>query len=246
MHQDRQVIQAWDRSVRLFHWINVASFLLLVALGTAILNAKTLGISVDGKILLKQWHVWAGYVLVINLVWRIVWGFLGAQTGRWRRILPFSKRYIDDLKTDMAERKAGRPLVYLGHNPLARLMVTALFALLITQASTGLLLAATDLYQGPFGAVVASSVVAEGSDPAQLKPYDKTHVDADAYQAMRAWRKPVVETHEWVFFILLGLVVIHIAAVVIAEIKEGEGLISAMVTGKKALRQKPVDSAEHE
>ena len=236
-----QTVKAWDRSVRLFHWINVISFLVLVALGTTILNAKTLGISTEGKILLKQWHVWAGYVLVLNLTWRIIWGFFGNQTGRWRRILPFSKRFPNELKADLSARRAGKPLVYLGHNPLARIMVTALFALLITQASTGLLLAGTDLYQGPFGSLVASSVVAEGSDPALLKPYDKTHLDTEAYAAMRAWRSPIVETHEWVFFILLGLVCIHILAVVLAEIKEGGGLVSAMITGKKVLPSEPVD-----
>lgn len=33
----------WDRSVRIFHWVNVLSILALIAIGTAILNAKALG-----------------------------------------------------------------------------------------------------------------------------------------------------------------------------------------------------------
>jgi cytochrome b len=213
----------------------------LVALGTALLNAKALGVPSEGKILLKQWHVWAGYVLLANLSWRILWGFIGSPTSRWKNILPFTRGFVTQLKADIAARRIGKPPVYAGHNPLARLMVTALFGLLIVQVSSGLILAATDLYQGPLGGWVASSVAAEGVDPGSLKPYDKTGVDADSYDAMRALRGPVIETHEWIFFILLGLVGVHIAAVVLAEIKEGGGLVSAMISGKKALSEEPVD-----
>lgn len=51
--------------------------------------------------------------------------------------------------------RKGDPPAYLGHNPLGRLMITALLFLLITQALTGLVLAGTDLYKPPFGGLVA-------------------------------------------------------------------------------------------
>jgi len=69
----------WDRPVRIFHWLNVLCVLGLIAIGVTILNAKELGISTDGKILLKTWHVYFGYVFVINLIIRIIWGFIKAK-----------------------------------------------------------------------------------------------------------------------------------------------------------------------
>ena len=69
-----KVHPVWDVSVRCFHWINVVSVLGLIAVGVAILNDKALGVTNDGKILLKTVHVWIGYVFALNLLWRFVWG----------------------------------------------------------------------------------------------------------------------------------------------------------------------------
>lgn len=244
MQQQYRPVRAWDRSVRLFHWVNLACVLGLMAIGIVILNAKALGVTDAGKIWLKQWHVWVGYVLVANLTWRIVWGFIGSSTARWRFILPFSSRFVAELRADLQSRRAGKNPTYLGHNPLGRLMVTALILLLSVQALTGITLAATDLYQGPLGSVVAAQVAEAGVDPASLKPYDKTGVDADKYASMRAWRSPVITVHEWVFYLLLGFITVHVLAVVIAEIRERNGLVSAMITGHKMLSGTPVDKHE--
>ena len=62
----------WDASVRWFHWINLLCLLGLIAVGVAILNNEALGLSSDGKILLKTVHVWIGYVFALNLLWRLV------------------------------------------------------------------------------------------------------------------------------------------------------------------------------
>ena len=60
--------QVWDAPTRWFHWINVLCVIGLIAIGVAILNAKALGVTNDGKVLLKVVHVWFGYVLAINLL----------------------------------------------------------------------------------------------------------------------------------------------------------------------------------
>jgi len=49
----RKPYAVWDAPTRAFHWINLLCVLLLVALGTTILNGKSLGITNDGKLLLK-------------------------------------------------------------------------------------------------------------------------------------------------------------------------------------------------
>ena len=52
----------WDGPTRWFHWINVVCVVALAVLGTAILYSEELGVTDDGKVLLKTTHVWFGYV----------------------------------------------------------------------------------------------------------------------------------------------------------------------------------------
>lgn len=53
-------------------------------MGVAILNGTAPGVSIEGKILLKTTHVWIGYVFALNLLWRLIWAFIGGQYARWR------------------------------------------------------------------------------------------------------------------------------------------------------------------
>jgi len=235
----------WDLPTRLFHWINVLCVVTLIAIGTFILNAKVFGVSGDGKILLKTIHVYVGYVFAVNLLWRLVWGFIGNYYSRWKTILPFGKQYRLSLDSYVGGLKRGKTPTYLGHNPLAKLMVTFLFLLLITQASTGLILAGTDLYFPPFGHEIAEWV--SGSDEehknlTEIKPGSDVGVDPVLYAEMRSYRKPVVTTHVYVFYLLLISIVVHIAAVIFVEFREKNALISAMFTGKKILSEKPLDT----
>ena len=55
--KDLKAYPVWDANVRWFHWINLLSLLGLIAVGVAILNDKALGVTSDGKILLKTVHV---------------------------------------------------------------------------------------------------------------------------------------------------------------------------------------------
>ncbi len=102
-------------------------------------------------------------------------------------------------------------------------------------------LAGTDVYYPPLGAWIAAWVAAPGVDPATLIAGDKTYVDAAAWDAMRAFRGPFIETHETVFFIIVGAVLLHVIGVVVAELREGGSLISAMFTGRKLLDRPPAD-----
>ena len=95
---EMKVHSVWDVNVRYFHWINVVSVLGLIAVGVAILNGKALGVTNDGKVLLKTVHVWIGYVFALNLLWRLVWAFIGGPHAQWRAILPGGTGYATDLR----------------------------------------------------------------------------------------------------------------------------------------------------
>lgn len=233
--------RVWDVPTRAFHWINALSVLALMGLGIALMNAGALGIGNPGKVALKTLHVWIGYAFTANLVWRLVWAFRGNRYARWREMLPGGPGYLQALRSYVASFIAGHPEPYLGHNPLGRIGVAVLFALILVQAATGLVLAGTDLFYPPLGHGIAHSVAAPGVDPSTLVPYSPDLYDPSAYAAMRAWREPFVEAHEIGFFLLLIAVVLHVAAVVITELREGGSLVSAMFTGRKILRGRPVD-----
>lgn len=234
----------WDRSTRWFHWINFVCVVALVALGTAILFAKELGVTDNGKILLKTTHVWFGYVFAVNLAWRILWAFFGNRHAVWSALLPFRKGYGLAFKNYVRGLLRGDESAYLGHNPVARLMVSLLFVLLVVQATTGLVLAGTDIYYPPFGSWIAGWIAAPGINPATIVPYDKAGIDPTTWEAMRSFRFPFITVHYWTFYVLLLAIAIHIAGVVVTELREGGDIVSAMFTGRKVFERKPVDDGE--
>lgn len=229
--------KVWDRSTRIFHWVNATAVILLMMLGTLILNADRF--EIGNEVMLKKVHASVGYVFVINLVWRLIWAFIGSHYARWRQILPTS---LAETKSYMTSLASGKPKQYLGHNPLARVNITVFFLVLSVQASTGLIIAGTDLYAPPFGSYFANWVT-EG-DPARLaalQPGDRSQTVESAYTEMRAFRAPVITMHIFGFYTVLTLVLIHIFGVVVTEFKEKNSVVSAMITGEKVLDDIPSD-----
>lgn len=102
--------------------------------------------------------------------------------------------------------RAGRAARYLGHNPLGALMVLTLLAAVAVQAGFGLFATDdNDLVGGPLYRLV------------------------DEAQNVRATR-----LHGFVFnYVLLPLVVLHIAVNALYTLLKKEPLIQAMVTGRK-------------
>jgi cytochrome b len=235
----------WDAATRWFHWINALCVIALAFVGFVILNAGDLEIETAGKVTLKEIHSWIGYLFVLNLAWRVAWAFLGNRYARWRSILPGGRGYFNALRSYVAAFIAGHPEQYLGHNPVGRIGIAVLFLLIAIQAITGLVLTGTDLFYLPFGHWIAQWIAAPGIDPGTLIPYTPEMYDATAYDEMRAFRKPFAVVHLYSFWALLVVVALHVTAVVITELKEGGSVISAMFTGRKIIRGRPVDDAHN-
>ncbi|MEK1900343.1 MAG: cytochrome b/b6 domain-containing protein [Rhizobium sp.] len=113
----RQTIRVWDPVVRLFHW--------------TIVTACTLNLFIleEGK----YWHRFTGYVVAAAIVIRILWGFVGTKHARFSDFLPTPRRVMEQI-LDMID---GNDKRYLGHNPLASVMMLLLMALLAATALTG-------------------------------------------------------------------------------------------------------------
>jgi len=211
--------KVWDLPTRLFHWINFSTIIGLIIFGLIMLYKKELGItSVEAKIGLKEVHVIIGYVFVLNLAFRILWGFIGNHFARWRTTLP-GKGFLQSVRDYKAS---------LGTDQ-------------IVMAVTGLIRASTDIYFPPFGEFVEDYVAAPGVDPDSLIPYDPAGVDAEKLDRLKAFKGPFGDIHLYAAFILMFIIVVHIAAVVFTDVREGGSIISAMFTGRKVLSGKPVD-----
>lgn len=234
----------WDAGTRWFHWVNALCVVVLAAIGIVLLNAGGLGVSDAGKAALKTVHVWIGYVFVLNLGWRIVWAFFGNRYARWRAILPGGRGYGEAVRSYVTAFTGGPPRHYLGHSPLGRLSVAVLLLLLCMQAVTGLVLAGTDLFYPPIGHWIARWVAAADVAPDLLVPYAPQMYDPAAYEAMRAFRSPFALVHLYSFYALGILLVLHVAAVVVTEIREGGTIVSAMFTGRKIIAGRAVDEDE--
>ncbi|SIS49551.1 Cytochrome b [Thalassolituus maritimus] len=99
---------------------------------------------------------------------------------------------------------SGRESHYLSHNPLGALAVLGLLGLVGFQVISGLFATDDILFEGPLFAWVS---------------YDTSLL--------------LTELHEISFNILLGIVVLHILAVLFHQFVKKEGLIQGMVSGSK-------------
>src|SRR5437879_713005 len=205
----------WDRSVRIFHWLNFVCVLFLSFVGTAINYTRELGVSLPGNLLLKTIHVAVGYVFVLNLSWRLVWGFAGGHYARWRQVLPMGRGFLAELAGYVRSVARRNEPPYLGHNPFGRLSVTAMLLVLVLLGISGLVLAGTDVYMPPFGHAIAKRIAAPGLGPSEVKPHVPEAMSAQEHADMMATvdreasvrvgkglRRPVAIVHEWSYDVL--------------------------------------------
>ena len=90
-------VLAWDWPTRLFHWALVAA---IVSAWFSTRYAETLG---DATL---QWHRYNGYAVLILLVFRVIWGFIGPSTARWKTFVRGPGAAIFTLATPLAGASA--------------------------------------------------------------------------------------------------------------------------------------------
>lgn len=185
-------VKAWDPLVRVFHWSLVLFFLLAFATEDDWMNL----------------HVWAGYAIALLIGFRLLWGIIGTRNARFLTFVKSPQIVLRHLRS-MLSLKASH---YLGHNPVAAVMVIALLASISLVAFSGMVLIAVE-GQGP----LASTLFAGANG------------------------KVMEEIHEFFANFTLLLVFVHVGGVVISSLLEGENLVKAMITGRKKARQQWAD-----
>ena len=136
--EGRVPVTVWDLPTRLFHW----SLVILIGLAWYF-----------GETGAMRWHMLCGQTILVLVLFRLCWGFLGSQTAR----------FSDFVKGPGAALSYGRALLsgrspaVVGHNPLGGLMVVALLLFILIQASTGLF-ANDDIFsEGPLADQVSKA-----------------------------------------------------------------------------------------
>ena len=124
MYTTRQPL--WDVPTRLCHWLIVCC----VALSWWSAEMEYYAV-----------HEWSGYTLIVVVVSRIIWGFIGSRHARFADFLVGPARIRDYLK--------GRPAASAGHNPVGGWSVLLLLTLLLLQACSGLFNSDAVLFSGP-------------------------------------------------------------------------------------------------
>ena len=133
----KKIIRVWDLPIRLFHW-----FLVVFITGSFV------SINLGDEFI--QWHAYFGYSILVLLVFRIVWGFVGSTHARFTSFFPTKKAILDYL--------SGSSPRVLGHNPIGAISVFALLFALSIQVITGLFVDDEVSFKGPLEKYVPSSV----------------------------------------------------------------------------------------
>jgi cytochrome b len=119
----------WDLPVRIVHW-------LIVLAVTASWATHYAGVE------WFAWHRRSGYVVLVLVAFRMVWGFLGTRHARFASFVRGPRFIVEYLR--------GRASGGVGHNPLGALAVMAMLVALLLQASTGLFANDEIMNVGPF------------------------------------------------------------------------------------------------
>ncbi len=116
----------WDLPTRFFHWA------LVLCIGLSWWTGD------QGEL---DRHAWVGYVVLVLVVFRIAWGFVGSRHSRFSDFLAGPGAILAYLR--------GEGGTSPGHNPLGGWSVLIMLLLLLTQAVTGLFNTDDVLFNGP-------------------------------------------------------------------------------------------------
>lgn len=205
-------VKVWDIGVRLFHWTLVVLFTVAYLSG-------------DDEGML---HIYAGYGVIALIAFRILWGVVGTRHARFADFIRGPKATMGYARSLFS----GKPLHYLGHNPLGGWMVIALLLSLAGACWSGLEAYAAEGH-GPLArqdSFFIQSALAHGDEDGAENGKENGHENGgDEF-----WE----EAHEVLSNLSLALVFLHIAGVAVASVIHRENLVKAMIKGYKN-NQKP-------
>ena len=215
-----QEVFVWDRFVRIFHWSLVV--LLIVSYITGEEESSL--------------HIYSGITIAILILARTIWGVIGSRYARFSDFVAGPKEILQYCSSILS----GSPDRYVGHNPLAGVMILLLAGSLLFTSASGLLLYLSDS-PNAFEHENHELVYLDSREREDDDHEDEDHEDED-----NEWEEDeegehdersemLEELHEGAVEFVLFLVVLHILGVAFSSWLHHESLIKAMFTGKKTM-----------
>jgi Ni/Fe-hydrogenase 1 B-type cytochrome subunit len=211
-------VYVWELPVRAAHWGVALSLLVLGATGLYIAHPLLLLPSTFRDTfsmgLVRTIHLYAATVFGISVVTRIVWMFMGNKYSRWDKFIPVRRKRWAGLLPTIRFYLFGlrKPPGFVGHNPLAGLAYTAVFALYILQMMTGFAL---------------YSAMAHVNSPFHRLGF---------LVPLLGGLQTIKYLHHVVMWLLLGFVGHHIYSAVLMSTVEANGTVESMFSGHKFVR----------
>ena len=216
--RERVIVDAWDSPTRILHWVNALLIVLLALEMLAKDGMGALGVERDPRRAMNVIHGYTGVVLIVFFSLRLIWAFVGNQYARWGDLIPLSserrRQVVADIKWYLAGFRGATARV-VGHGALASVFYFILFLVLGIMIVTGFLLTGLIFEWAPASYLVGG-------------------LSEESEDALRHF---LMETHELGNWFLIFFFFIHVASIVINEVKKKTGFLSSMVHGKKYLTQ---------
>lgn len=142
-------VLVWELPVRIFHWLNALSLVVLIVTGFMIANPPALLSSSEATHLhtlgiVRAIHFIAAYVFFFVMILRLYWAFVGNRFASWKAFWPFSKKnwmnFMHVMKVDVVllnEKKEDVKNISIGHNYVAAFSYIVMFVLAIIMVFTG-------------------------------------------------------------------------------------------------------------
>jgi Ni/Fe-hydrogenase 1 B-type cytochrome subunit len=225
MADTKHTLYVWDLPVRITHWVNVFSIVILSVTGFYIADPfiTTEGPATTQYIMgtVRLIHYITAFIFTISVLFRIYWAFAGNKYARWSQFLPASHRRWRDLVRMVRYYTFTRrdPPPEIGHNPLAGITYIGLYVLFGLQIVTGFALYSLPYHDGWLKVGFGWIVIQFGAQPVRL-------------------------LHYLIMFLIIAFTIHHVYSSVLIDIEEQSGLVSSIITGRKSLTGEHIAEAQ--
>ncbi len=213
-------VYVYEAPVRLWHWINALAIVVLAATGYFIGQPLP---SVPGEAsahylmgYIRFVHFAAGYVLAVGLVGRAYWALVGNAHARELFTVPITRAaYWREVRAMLAWYAfiRPRPNQYVGHNPLARLMMFFGFLLLaLFMVATGFALYGEGAQAGHWSHTLFTSWV--------VPLFGGNSQDVHTWHRLGMWA-------------MVCFVMLHVYAAIREDIMGRQSMVSTMISGHR-------------
>ena len=212
-----RAVYVYEAPVRLWHWVNALAITVLAVSGWFIASPPATQPGEASAHFLMGYirfaHFAAGYLLLVGLIGRLYWAWVGNDHARQLFVVPWSnaawwKEVWFELRWYLFLERD--PKKYVGHNPLAHLMMFLMF-----------------LLPTLFMIVTGFALYGEGAQAGSW-----------AHRLFTSWVLPLFgqsqTVHSWhhlVAWLVVIFVILHVYAAIREDIMSRQSLVSTMLSG---------------